>query len=75
MLIKEAARSAAKYSSVAVIGGGIGGLSVANALLRKNVAARVSVYEQAKEFVPTVSSLVAIYLLMVGTSYCFLFGS
>ena len=53
MLIKEAARSA-KYSSVAVIGGGIGGLSVANALLRKNVAARVSVYEQAKEFVPTV---------------------
>ena len=54
MLIKEAALNASKYSSIAVIGGGIGGLSVANALLhRNNLAARVSVYEQAKEFVPT----------------------
>jgi len=60
MKIKEAARHAtAKYSSVAVIGGGIGGLSVANALLYKNnnkhrnIVDRVTVYEQADKFIPT----------------------
>ena len=59
MLIKEAARHAAAKSkySVAVIGGGIGGLSVANALLHKsnkhNLVDRVTVYEQADKFIPT----------------------
>jgi 2-polyprenyl-6-methoxyphenol hydroxylase-like FAD-dependent oxidoreductase len=55
MLVKVAGSAAHKYSSIAVIGGGIGGLSVANAALlhRKNLVHRVSVYEKASHFMPT----------------------
>lgn len=58
VLIKEAAVRASKYSSIAVIGGGIGGLSVANALLHRSdqgptLTSHVSVYEQANSFIPT----------------------
>jgi salicylate hydroxylase len=66
MLIKEVTRraAAAKYPSVAVIGGGIGGLSIANALLHENkksfrqnnynkIVDRISVYERADKFIPT----------------------
>ena len=63
MLIKEAAKQV-KYPSIAIIGGGIGGLSVANALLHRNnvaggdasstlLTSRVSVYEQADHFIPS----------------------
>ena len=38
---------------VAITGAGIGGLATANALLVKNRASGVSVYEQASHFVPT----------------------
>ena len=36
MFIKQATLNHAKYASVAVVGGGIGGLTAANALLNKN---------------------------------------
>mmetsp|Transcript_14146 Transcript_14146/g.34036 ORF Transcript_14146/g.34036 Transcript_14146/m.34036 type:complete len:376 (-) Transcript_14146:2198-3325(-) len=39
--------------SVAIIGAGIGGLTVANALLHKQAVSRVTLYEQAPHFVPT----------------------
>jgi 2-polyprenyl-6-methoxyphenol hydroxylase-like FAD-dependent oxidoreductase len=53
MLVKTAAASA-KYPSIAIIGGGIGGLTAANAFLfRKNLVGRVSIYEQASHFIPT----------------------
>lgn len=39
--------------SVAVIGAGIGGLTVANALLHKEAVSRVTLYEQAPHFIPT----------------------
>jgi salicylate hydroxylase len=42
-----------KKPSVAIIGGGIGGLTTANALLCRQVASRVTVYEQAPYFVST----------------------
>lgn len=42
-----------KYDSIAVIGGGIGGLATANALLAKpSLVDRVTVYERAAEFYP-----------------------
>ncbi|KAL7507099.1 hypothetical protein ACHAXN_004302 [Cyclotella atomus] len=50
MLIKAAA---SKYNSIAIIGGGIGGLTAANALLQKRITDRVTVYEQAPHFIPT----------------------
>jgi|EP00970_Alexandrium_tamarense_P010389 salicylate hydroxylase len=55
MFIKQATLNHAKYASVAVVGGGIGGLTAANALLNKNpnLIERLTVYEQAKEFTPT----------------------
>mmetsp|Transcript_3453 Transcript_3453/g.6970 ORF Transcript_3453/g.6970 Transcript_3453/m.6970 type:complete len:214 (+) Transcript_3453:100-741(+) len=57
MLVKAAVSTASKYSSVAIIGAGIGGLSAANALLHRNgVAGRVSVYERAECFHPTAGS-------------------
>ena len=54
MLIKSAAVS--KNYSIAIIGGGIGGLAAANAILHKrhnNLVRRVTVYEQAPSFIPT----------------------
>ena len=48
MLIK----AVPKHNSIAIIGGGIGGLTAANALLYKRAAKRVTVYEQAPQFIP-----------------------
>jgi 2-polyprenyl-6-methoxyphenol hydroxylase-like FAD-dependent oxidoreductase len=48
--------TASKYSLIGIVGGGIGGLAAANALLhRPNLTDRVSVsiYDQASEFIPT----------------------
>jgi salicylate hydroxylase len=50
MLLKTAA---SKSYSIAIIGGGIGGLTVANALLHKQRTNRITVYEQASQFIPT----------------------
>ncbi|KAL7528813.1 hypothetical protein ACHAXR_002650 [Thalassiosira sp. AJA248-18] len=54
MLVKVASSAVPKYASIGIIGGGIGGLTVANALMhRENLVDRVSVYEQADQFIPT----------------------
>jgi salicylate hydroxylase len=56
MLVKAVAKGLTNQS-VGIIGAGIGGLTAANALLKKEaLCERVTVYEQAKEFLPTVGA-------------------
>lgn len=46
-------KTASKNYSIAIIGGGIGGLTAANALLHKNLTNRITVYEKASHFIPS----------------------